>query len=440
MSGKDKGKADLSSELADLRRRVAELEAAEAEHKRAKQALEKRNQELALLNRAGRTFVATLDLDEVIETVFKEVQQLLGAVAYSIWLVQPGAQELVCRQASGPRSEIVHGWQLEQGAGIAGWVAHHGESLIVPDTRLDTRHFKEIDRKIQLEIRSMLSVPLKLKGRVVGVLQMVDTTANRFGQSDLELLEALAATAAIAIENAQLYDQARRDAQTKLTLLHEVNHRVKNNLATIVGLLYADRRRAGVREETAYQDILNGMIGRIQGLATVHKLLSAAEWRLLPLSELAGQIIRTALRALPPQQTVTVDISPSPIQVSPKQANYLALIINELTNNSLKYALAGRSEARLAVRIRLEDEPGRDEPLVVFEFRDDGPAYPEEVLQLRRSQVGLYLVQTMVQNDLNGELSLYNEGGAVTVIRFRCTEEGAQYGQSRENAGADRRG
>ena len=237
---------------------------------------------------------------------------------------------------------------------------------------------------------------------------------GRFDETHQTLLESLAATAAIAIQNAQWYEQARQDAETKLALFHEVNHRVKNNLTAIIGLLYAERRHATMEGRT-YRDIINTLINRVQGLATVHELLSAAEWRPLPLSELTQQVINAVLQVVPAQQ-VSVEITPSPVEVSPTQANQLAMIINELTTNAMKYAFAEHQKGKLLVRITADDGS------IHFEFHDDGPGYPDEVLRLERHNVGLYLIQTLVQSGLQGELKLYNDGGAVTAIDFKLTQ------------------
>jgi PAS domain S-box-containing protein len=181
------------------------------ERRQSKEKLEQRNRELALLSRAGQAFNSTLDLDQVLTAVLEEVRRLLNVVACSVWLIDPETDELVCQHASGPRSKIVRGWRLAPGEGLVGWVACHGESLIVPDVRADERHFKGIDHQTGLALRSILSVPLRVKERVIGVLQVVDADADRFNAADLALLEPLAATAATAVENARLFEQARRE-------------------------------------------------------------------------------------------------------------------------------------------------------------------------------------------------------------------------------------
>jgi PAS domain S-box-containing protein len=180
------------------------------DRKRAEEELRQRNRDLELLNRAGRALTSTLDLDQVLVTVLEEVRRLLGVTACSVWLIDAETNELICRQAAGPESETVRDWRLVLGEGIVGWVARHGQSLIVPDTRADERHFTGVDRQAGLELRSILSVPLQVKQGVIGALEVLDTEVGRFTATDLKLAESLAATAAVAIENARLYEEADR--------------------------------------------------------------------------------------------------------------------------------------------------------------------------------------------------------------------------------------
>ena len=99
---------------------------------------------------------------------------------------------------------------MQPGQGLAGWVAQTGKSALVQDTRLHERYFKGVEEQTGIQLLSVLTVPLRIKDRVIGVIQIVDTEANRFDPADLNLLEPLAVSAAIAIENARLYSQARQ--------------------------------------------------------------------------------------------------------------------------------------------------------------------------------------------------------------------------------------
>jgi PAS domain S-box-containing protein len=180
------------------------------ERRNAEQILRQRNRDLELLNRASQAFISTLDLDQVLATVLDEVRRVLGVIACSAWLLDPKTGELVCRQVTDPQGDVVRGWRLTPGQGLAGWVAQHGESLNVPDALTEARHFKGVDRQTGLPLRSILTVPLRIKDKVVGVIQVVDTTVARFDSTDLRLLESLASTAAIAVENARLYEETDR--------------------------------------------------------------------------------------------------------------------------------------------------------------------------------------------------------------------------------------
>ncbi len=377
-----------------------------------------RNRELALLSQSTQAFNASLDQEETLTTILEAIRYLLEITVCRVWLVDKETGELVCQQVNEQGSKLILDQRLTPGKGLAGWVAQHNQSVIVPDIRLDERPFQEIDPQTDKDIRSALSIPLRVKQKVIGVLQALDTTPDRFTLADLELLEPLALTAAMAIENARLYEQAQQDAHTKATLLKEVNHRVKNNLAAIVGLLYTKRRRFGLsKDSTIYQAITEDIIGQVQGLATVHSLLSASEWTPLHLSELTSQIVRSSLRILPHTKRISVDIPHSPVQVTPEQANNLALIINELTTNTIKYA-SPKSPTPLKITVYIS----LDEDQIQFEFRDNGLGYPKAILQLDPDaySVGFEVIQNIVRKNLRGKLSLYNDQGAVTVIEFEA--------------------
>jgi two-component sensor histidine kinase len=225
-------------------------------------------------------------------------------------------------------------------------------------------------------------------------------------------LKAFADHAATAIQHAQLYQQARRDAETKAVLLNEVNHRVKNNLSAIIGLLYIELHYARWQTDLDCASLLTEMVSRIQGLAMVHSALSEAEWAPLPLSDLTEHVIRMSLQASPPGRHVSLEVAPSPVRVTPDQAHNLALVINELAFNTVKHAWKDRSDGCLGVHITSEGD------MIMFEMRDDGVGYPAGVLSAGGG-MGLYLVRSLVEHGLHGNVSVRNERGAVTTVRFR---------------------
>lgn len=168
-------------------------------------------QELAMLNHATRMFSTSLDTDRVLTIVLEEARKQLGAITCSIWLRSPENDVLICKEATGPRSDLVRGWRLKLGQGLVGWVAESRERLITEDAISDPRHYTGVDEETGLVLRSMLTVPLEVKQEVIGVLQLADERVGRFDTTELKLLESLAASAAIAIENATLYEQAQQE-------------------------------------------------------------------------------------------------------------------------------------------------------------------------------------------------------------------------------------
>jgi len=255
---------------------------------------------------------------------------------------------------------------------------------------------------------------------VLGLLRLDSQTPGKFSPADAERILPLANAAAIALENARLYEQTRQDAETKTVLLNEVNHRVKNNLSAIIGLIYAELSQFKAQERSIYEAVMQDLVNHVQGLATVHSMLSASKWKPLALSDLAGQIIRATLQSVPLFKYIAINVTPSPVRVSPKQADSLALVINELATNTTKHALLNRDTGKITVNIEFESSPETGEVRTKFEYRDDGPGYPPDVIDSDRQNVGLYLIKKIVMHDLDGVVILDNDHGAITAIRFRA--------------------
>ncbi len=203
-------------------------------------------------------------------------------------------------------------------------------------------------------------------------------------------------------------------------MLNEVNHRVKNNLSAIIGLLITEQRYAGA--EPTYKERLSALISRIQGLAKVHTMLSANQWQPLPLAELAQQVSKAALQMVPQHQHVSVDIEAAEVKVTPEQAGSLALVINELIINSVKHALpqAAALHKTVHIWINITIEENQTIRHVTLTMRDNGPGYPAEVLaeHYHPTNLGLYLTKNLITRDLGGTLTLENLNGAVTTIKF----------------------
>ncbi len=210
--------------------------------------LEKRNRDLALLNQVGQTLTATLDSQQVIERLLQVVTEAIGAAGSSVWLWDPHEQGwLACKATFHKgRNHLLVNRRLAAGHGVAGWVAQHGESVIVPYAPADPRYNPEIDTQTGFQTTSLLSVPLRVRDRIIGVLQVVNKAEGGFDADDLALVETMAASAAIAIENAQLIEALRGQAHQLQArneeldaFAHTAAHDLKNPLGIMVGFATA---------------------------------------------------------------------------------------------------------------------------------------------------------------------------------------------------------
>jgi len=158
--------------------------------------------ELALVNRLAHMYKANLDLEQVFRQVLDEIRSTMG-VAGSLWLLDQETGGLVCQYASGPKREQVLGWELPPEKGVAGWVVSHDQCVVIDDAPKDPRHYDAVSEAVGLDVRSF-------QGEVIGVIQVMDEEKAKYDKGDLALLEALAGPAAIAVENARLFERLNR--------------------------------------------------------------------------------------------------------------------------------------------------------------------------------------------------------------------------------------
>jgi K+-sensing histidine kinase KdpD len=215
-----------------------------AEHKRAEEVLERRNRELALLSRVGQEFTAELELQQVAEQLLQAATKVVGTEGASVWLWDEEQEGLlVCRAiADGQsRSELLD-MRVRPGQGVVGWVAQKGRSAIVASVPDDPRFYPGVDKQTGFRTVSLLAAPLQVRGTVVGALEMVNKLHGEFDANDLLLVEALAASAAVVIDNARLIETLQERAVELRARNEELDacayamtHDLKNSLALLVG-------------------------------------------------------------------------------------------------------------------------------------------------------------------------------------------------------------
>ncbi len=235
-------------DVTDMARRVQDYRAmrdhalSEAnERKRAEEALRQRNQGLALLNQLGRELTATLDIKQLSERLLRAVTEIIDAQDASVWMWESDQkQRLVCQTILYAQTDPAVKLSLLPGQGVAGWVAQTGQSVIVPYAPRDPRFFSGIDEQLGFSTVSLLAVPLLGRGQVRGVLEVANKLRGIFDENDLVLAETLAASAAIAFENASLVETLRQqtaELQARNEELDAFAHTVAHDFKTPLGYM-----------------------------------------------------------------------------------------------------------------------------------------------------------------------------------------------------------
>ena len=189
------------------------------------------SERLALLYQLSQTFNSSLDLEEVLNRVMDEVVAVTGAERGFVMLVESDSQaerRLAFKVARGMDQKTIEEPQFQLSRSTVERVAKEGKPILTSDAQSDER-LNLRQSVVLLGIRSVLCVPLKLKERVLGVIYVDNRLqAGIFTHADLELLTAIAASAAIAIENARLYQVAVDKGRIEREL--QMAHRVQANL------------------------------------------------------------------------------------------------------------------------------------------------------------------------------------------------------------------
>src|SRR6266849_2952455 len=178
--------------------------------------------ELSIFHDVAKALTSSLNLDSVLQTIMEKMAEYFRPDTWSLLMVDEMTDELYFAIAVGDASDSLKSVCLKMGEGIAGWVAKHGEQLIVPDVYTDPRFAKRIDDMTKLRTHSMICVPLCAKHRTLGVIQLINCVLDNFGDRELFFLQAICDYAAIAIDNARhLYKTLESEVYRSARFGHE---------------------------------------------------------------------------------------------------------------------------------------------------------------------------------------------------------------------------
>jgi GAF domain-containing protein len=162
---------DLTQEVAALRQRLEERQREFAVLQRAFTLVSAQNQAIQQLLRIT---LHAPNMDDILDRTVDLMMDLLKAEAGSLFLIDKEAEEVYFKVAKGPAGDKVKGFRVKLEEGIVGWVATENETVAISDVSRDMRFKREISDAVGYEVRSILAVPFRLRGQVVGVFEILN--------------------------------------------------------------------------------------------------------------------------------------------------------------------------------------------------------------------------------------------------------------------------
>jgi signal transduction histidine kinase len=189
----------------------------------------------------SRDLASTLDLDTLLNDIVHASADITHAEAASILLYDDTARQLYFQVATNIDEPTMRGLIIPLDKSIAGWIVTNRKSVRIDDAHKDERHFSDVEQTIGYETKSLLGIPLITKNKVVGVLEVLNKKRGRFTDPDESMLTVLGAQAAVAIENARLFQQS--------DLIAQFVHELRTPLASLSTATYLLLRPEMSREQ-----------------------------------------------------------------------------------------------------------------------------------------------------------------------------------------------
>jgi Nif-specific regulatory protein len=184
------------------------------------------NSSIDHINEISAWVSSVQDLDQLLELIIETATRMMDAKASSLLLLDRKTQKLYFKVATGVKGTDIKQFEIDLGQGIAGYVAQTGEPLLIPDVAKDPRWYKEISESIGFKTQSIACVPMKIKGDIIGVVEIIDKAdGSSIRDEDLKILSVFADLAARAIGNARKIEHDKkeiRDLKNELRGKYEI--------------------------------------------------------------------------------------------------------------------------------------------------------------------------------------------------------------------------
>jgi signal transduction histidine kinase len=314
---------------------------------------------------------ATRDHVALLKRIIAAAMELLDIEAASILLLDPSTGELRFELAANMDREEMTRIVIPLEGSIAGWVVTHGEARVIEDVTQEPNFFKNVDEELEFRTRNVLAVPLRAHQKVIGALEAVNKRSNNpFTGEDIKIMTTLSGQAAIAIENARLFQQS--------DFMAEMVHELRTPLASLRTSAVLLQRQQLSSEQNQIVGIMQSETERLIQLTSEFLDLARLESGRIQLdlqSFAVEKLLQECIDVVQPQAAdrgVTIHASLLPFNASADRAKIKQVILNLLTN-AIKYNRAGGT-----VEVECCHSLRHDEPYVEISIADTGNGISRE--------------------------------------------------------------
>jgi two-component system nitrate/nitrite sensor histidine kinase NarX len=411
---KQGGKGEFDKTDLDLLVAFANQAATAMHNARLFDAEQRRAEQFRVISEMGGHMTSILDVHTLLGEIVHSIRETLGYYLVGIGLIE--GDEMIFKTGSGARYDDPE-FQFPRisvgGEGITGWVAASGQALMVPDVTEEPRYLLFPD---SAETLSELAVPLKTKSGVIGVLDVQSDQVNAFDESDLAVLQSLAHQAAIAIENAQLYEQAQQTAalEERGRLARDLHDAVTQTLfsasliAEVVPTVWEGDQEEGRELLQELRQLTRGALAEMRTLLLELRPAALSETSLDELLRQLGEAV-TGRSGVPVTVTVEGECDlPSDVHVA------LYRISQEALNNVVKHARASEVEVSLRCTSLRDAADGEKRDVVELQVSDDGCGFDPS--SIAPDRLGLGIIRERAEA-IGATLEIESETDCGTVIR-----------------------
>jgi two-component sensor histidine kinase len=350
--------------------------------------------ELGVLALQGATF------DELLNQTVRLTAEGMEAEFCKVLEYIPADRRFLVRAGVGWHEGIVGiatvGADLESPSGFA---LRTGKPVVSNHLENEQR-FRTPELLVQHGIRRAMNVILQGDGAPYGVLEVDSRSEGEFSAHDIAFLQGAANILGMAIERQRYERQLKATLDRHQFLLKEINHRVKNSLQVVTGMLHLQATSANDEKLSAH---LAEASNRISTIGRAYERLAyGADVESIDLGVYLQEVCADAV-GTPSQCKLDFDAAPG-MRLDADRAIPIALIANELVTNAAKYAFPDRSDGRIWVRLAAGDAN-----TLLFSVRDDGIGFPREFDLAKSKGLGMRVV-TALAKQLGGSITRRTDG------------------------------